>query len=167
MAAPESIRKLIEHFEQNREALRSGRYNEAQLRQEFLNPFFAALGWDMFNEQQYGEAYKEVIHETSVEVEGAAKAPDYAFRVGELTKFFVEAKKPSINLEHAIHPAYQVKRYVWFAAPPAWFIRNTKIDIGKTVHNVITADPNRDVSSEQQLNYIQIEKVTFSIEMGV
>ena len=81
MAAPESIRKLIEHFEQNREALRSGRYNEAQLRQEFLNPFFAALGWDMFNEQQYGEAYKEVIHETSVEVEGAAKAPDYAFRV--------------------------------------------------------------------------------------
>ena len=118
MAAPESIRKLIEHFEQNREALRSGRYNEAQLRQEFLNPFFAALGWDMFNEQQYGEAYKEVIHETSVEVEGAAKAPDYAFRVGGVTKFFVEAKKPSVNIEHAIHPAYQVKRYAWSAKLP-------------------------------------------------
>ena len=118
MAAPESIRKLIEHFEQNREALRSGRYNEAQLRQEFLNPFFAALGWDMFNEQQYGEAYKEVIHETSVEVEGAAKAPDYAFRVGGQTKFFVEAKKPSVNIENAIHPAYQVKRYAWSAKLP-------------------------------------------------
>ena len=118
MAAPDSIRKLIEHFEQNREALRSGRYNEAQLRQEFLNPFFAALGWDMFNEQQYGEAYKEVIHETSVEVEGAAKAPDYAFRVGGQTKFFVEAKKPSVNIEHAIHPAYQVKRYAWSAKLP-------------------------------------------------
>ena len=118
MAAPESIRKLIEHFEQNREALRSGKYNEAQLRQEFLNPFLAALGWDMFNEQQFGEAYKEVIHETSVEVEGAAKAPDYAFRIGGVTKFFVEAKKPSVNIEHAIHPAYQVKRYAWSAKLP-------------------------------------------------
>jgi NOL1/NOP2/fmu family ribosome biogenesis protein len=118
MTAPEEICKLIEHFEQNREALRSGKYNEAQLRQEFLNPFFTALGWDMFNEQQFGEAYKEVIHETSVEVEGAAKAPDYAFRIGGVTKFFVEAKKPSVNIEHAIHPAYQVKRYAWSAKLP-------------------------------------------------
>ena len=50
MTAPKAIRQLVEHFEQNRDALRSGRYNEAQLRQEFLNPFFAALGWDMLNE---------------------------------------------------------------------------------------------------------------------
>ena len=98
MTAPKAIHQLVEHFEQNRDALRSGRYNEAQLRQEFLNPFFAALGWDMFNEQGFGEAYKEVIHETSVEVEGAAKAPDYAFRIGGVTKFFVEAKKPSVTL---------------------------------------------------------------------
>ncbi len=118
MTAPKAIHQLVEHFEQNRDALRSGKYNEAQLRQEFLNPFFAALGWDMFNEQGFGEAYKEVIHETSVEVEGSAKAPDYAFRIGGMTKFFVEAKKPSVNIEHAIHPAYQVKRYAWSAKLP-------------------------------------------------
>ena len=118
MTAPKTIHHLIEHFEQNRDALRSGKYNEAQLRQEFLNPFFAALGWDMFNEQQFGEAYKEVIHETSVAVEGSAKAPDYAFRIGGVTRFFVEAKKPSVNIELAIHPAYQVKRYAWSAKLP-------------------------------------------------
>ena len=118
MTAPKTIHHLIEHFEQNRDALRSVRYNEAQLRQEFLNPFFAALGWDMLNAQGFGEAYKEVIHETSVEVEGAAKAPDYAFRIGGVTRFFVEAKKPSVNIEHAIHPAYQVKRYAWSAKLP-------------------------------------------------
>jgi type I restriction-modification system DNA methylase subunit len=118
MTAPKAIHQLVEHFEHNRDALRSGKYNEAQLRQEFLNPFFAALGWDMLNTQQFGEAYKEVIHETSVEVEGAAKAPDYAFRIGGVTKFFVEAKKPSVNIEHAIHPAYQVKRYAWSAKLP-------------------------------------------------
>jgi len=118
MTAPAVIIKLVEHFEQNRDALRSRTYNEAQLRQEFLNPFFAELGWDMYNEQQFAEAYKEVIHETSVEVEGAAKAPDYAFRVGGVTKFFVEAKKPSVNIEHSIHPAYQVRRYAWSAKLP-------------------------------------------------
>ncbi len=118
MTAPKAIRQLVDHFEQNRDALRSGRYNEAQLRQEFLNPFFAALGWDMLNAQGFGETYKEVIHETSVAVEGAAKAPDYAFRIGGVTKFFVEAKKPSVNIEHAIHPAYQVKRYAWSAKLP-------------------------------------------------
>ncbi len=118
MTAPKAISQLVEHFEQNRDALRSGRYNEAQLRQEFLNPFFAALGWDMFNEQQFSEHYKEVIHETSVEVEGAAKAPDYAFRIGGVTKFFVEAKKPSINIAQAIHPAHQVRRYAWSAKLP-------------------------------------------------
>ena len=118
MTAPKAIRQLVDHFDQNRDALRSGKYNEAQLRQEFLNPFFAALGWDMFNAQSFGEAYKEVIHETSVEVEGSAKAPDYAFRIGGVTKFFVEAKKPSVNIEHAIHPAFQVKRYAWSAKLP-------------------------------------------------
>ena len=37
---------------------RSGNYNEARLRLEFLNPFFKALGWDIDNQQGYAEAYK-------------------------------------------------------------------------------------------------------------
>jgi adenine-specific DNA-methyltransferase len=37
----------------------------------------------------------------------AVKAPDYAFRIGEARKFFVEAKKPSVNLKDYISPAYQ------------------------------------------------------------
>ena len=61
---------------------RSGNYNEARLRLEFLNPFFKALGWDIDNQQGYAEAYKDVIVEDTLEVEGAAKAPDYAFRIG-------------------------------------------------------------------------------------
>ena len=56
--------------------------------------------------------------ETSVEVEGAAKAPDYAFRIGGMQKFFVEAKKPSVNIEHDNHPAFQVRRYAWSAGLP-------------------------------------------------
>ena len=49
MAAPAAVGKLIERFDSHRDAYRSGGYNEAQLREEFLNPFFEALGWDVYN----------------------------------------------------------------------------------------------------------------------
>ncbi len=112
------IRQLVQRFEEHRESYRSGKYNEAQLRQEFLNPFFEALGWDIFNKQGYAESYKEVIHEASVAVEGANKAPDYAFRIGGTRKFFVEAKKPAVNIQTDFYPAFQLRRYAWSAKLP-------------------------------------------------
>jgi len=118
MPAPDSVRQLVENFNQHLEAYRSGKYKEAQLRQEYLNPFFEALGWDMTNKQGYAEAYKEVLVEESVEVEGGAKAPDYTFRIGGKRIFFVEAKKPSVNIQSDIHPAFQVRRYAWSAKLP-------------------------------------------------
>ncbi len=118
MAAPDSIQQLVKRFEEHRLSYLSGKYNEAQLRQEFLNPFFEALGWDIFNKQSYAEAYKEVIHEASQEVEGATKAPDYAFRIGGTRKFFVEAKKPAVNIQYDIYPAFQLRRYAWSAKLP-------------------------------------------------
>jgi predicted type IV restriction endonuclease len=63
MGAPDAIRELVRRFEEHREAYQSGRYNETQLRREFLDPFFEALGWDVNNRQSHAEAYKEVIHE--------------------------------------------------------------------------------------------------------
>ncbi len=118
MPAPETIRRLVERFEENREAYRSGKYNEAQLRLEFLDPFFKSLGWDIYNEKNYGEAYKDVVIEESMEVEGSSKAPDYTFRIGGVRKFFVEAKKPRINIQTDIDPAFQLRRYAWSAKLP-------------------------------------------------
>src|SRR5215213_1879318 len=118
MTAPNIVKSLVERFDLFRDAYRSGRYNEAQLRLEFLNHFFEALGWDMFNSQGYDEMRKEVIHEDSLEIEGENKAPDYAFRIGGTRKFFVEAKKPAVNIEMNIHPAFQLRRYAWSAKLP-------------------------------------------------
>jgi hypothetical protein len=39
MPAPNIIRDLVQRFDYNKDAYRSHAYNEAQLRQEFLNPF--------------------------------------------------------------------------------------------------------------------------------
>ncbi len=118
MTAPDIIKQLVDRFDQNRETYRAGRYNETQLRNEFLNPFLEAMGWDVFNKQGYAEMYKDVIHEASLEIEGENKAPDYAFRIGGTRKFFVEAKKPAVNIESNIHPAFQLRRYAWSAKLP-------------------------------------------------
>jgi predicted type IV restriction endonuclease len=63
MTPPNSVLELVERFEHNREAYRSGHYNETQVRREFIDPFFEALGWDVANRQGYAEAYKDVVHE--------------------------------------------------------------------------------------------------------
>ncbi len=118
MTAPDIIKQLVERYDQHRDTYRAGKYNETQLRREFLDPFFEALGWDVFNKQGYAETYKDVIHEDSLEIEGENKAPDYAFRIGGTRKFFVEAKKPSVNIELDIHPAFQLRRYAWSAKLP-------------------------------------------------
>ncbi|MEA1936374.1 MAG: DNA methyltransferase, partial [Thermodesulfobacteriota bacterium] len=118
MSAPEEIHELIERFDRNLDTYRSGRYNEAQVRQEFINPFFNALGWDVYNKQGYAEAYKDVIHEDAIKIGSATKAPDYCFRIGGTRKFFLEAKKPSVDIKKETHPAYQLRRYAWSAKLP-------------------------------------------------
>jgi type I restriction-modification system DNA methylase subunit len=118
MTAPEIIKQLVERFDQHREAYRAGKYNETQLRTEFLNPFLEALGWDVLNKLGYSEENKHVIHEDSLDVEGMKKAPDYAFKIGKERKFFVEAKKPSVKIETNAEVAFQLKRYVWSAKLP-------------------------------------------------
>ena len=95
---PPEVLTLVEHFERNCDDYRSGQYNEAQLRQQFLNPMFEALGWDMANRAGYAEAYKEVIHEDAIKIGKETKAPDYCFRIGGTRKFFLEAKKQSVYI---------------------------------------------------------------------
>ena len=117
--APAIIHKLVETFEQNLDSYRSSK-NETELRREFLDKFFTALGWDVANEKGYDELGKEVIHEFSVDVAGQQKKADYAFRVGRGEKFdfLVEAKKPSVKIESSQEAAFQIRRYGWSAKLP-------------------------------------------------
>ncbi len=116
--APPEIIALVERFHGQRAAYRSGHYNETQLRRDFLDPLFEALGWDLTNRRNYSEKFREVIHERSVEVEGQAKAADYAFQSGGNILFFLEAKKPAVNIETNPDPAFQIRRYAWSAKIP-------------------------------------------------
>lgn len=108
----------------HRDAYHAPGYNETQLRREFLDPFFEALGWDVDNKQNFHEAYKEVIHEDSIKIGEWTKAPDYCFRIGGVRKFFVEAKKPAVNIKDDVGSAYQVRRYAWSAKLPLSILTN-------------------------------------------
>jgi hypothetical protein len=124
MSAPQAILDLVERFERQLDAYKSGSYNEAQLRQEFLNPFFKALGWDMDNAQGYAAAYKDVIHEDTIRIGGAVKAPDYCFRIGGDRKFFLEAKKPAVDIKDEPTSAFQLRRYAWTEKLPLSLLSN-------------------------------------------
>jgi hypothetical protein len=115
---PPQVLDLIARFDRNRDSYKSPQYNETQLRREFLDPFFKALGWDIDNEQGYAEAYKDVIHEDAIKVGEATKAPDYCFRIGGTRKFFLEAKKPAIDIKNDVAPAFQLRRYAWTSKLP-------------------------------------------------
>jgi predicted type IV restriction endonuclease len=114
--ALKKIMLLVERFDEQIESYKRADYNETQTRRDFIDPFWKALGWDVDNENGYAESYREVIHEDRVKVGGATKTPDYSFRLaGGKRMFFLEAKKPSIDIKNDSEPAYQIRRYGWSA----------------------------------------------------
>ena len=107
------IKELVEKFKSNYKQFHSSDYNETLTRQDFINPFFEYLGWDISNKEGLSQTYREVIHEDKLKIGKETKAPDYSFRIGGNRVFFVEAKKPSRNLKEDSDAAYQIRRYAW------------------------------------------------------
>jgi type I restriction-modification system DNA methylase subunit len=118
LEAPAEIIELVDKFERNLEAYKNPNYKEEQLKQEFINPFFKALGWDVDNTAGAAPQYRDVIFEDSIKISGGTKAPDYCFTLAGRKIFFVEAKKPSVNIDKDIKPSYQLRRYAWSAKLP-------------------------------------------------
>jgi len=105
----EKLKSLISKFEKDKRHYLSKGYLEAQLRIDFLNPLFEALGWDIENRAHKPPHERDVIVELSPEATGR---PDYNFRINGATKFFVEAKAPSVALDDVNH-ILQAKSYAW------------------------------------------------------
>jgi predicted type IV restriction endonuclease len=122
--APNTIKELVERFEKHLSSYKGQGYNEAQLRQEFINPFFEALGWDVYNKSGAAPSYRDVIHEDAIKMGGGVKAPDYCFTLSGRRMFFVETKKPSVDITKDTHPAYQLRRYSWSAELPLSILTN-------------------------------------------
>ncbi len=108
-----TLEQLIDRFHHDPQR-RKPSYNETEVRVQYINPLFRLLGWDMANVHGRGE----VRHEDKITIGNKAKAPDYGFYLDGRRRFFVEAKKPSVNLDQNHDPAYQLRRYAWTAKLP-------------------------------------------------
>lgn len=102
------LSRLVAHFSSQQPYFTGPDYNEAKLREDFLNPFFAALGWDVGNRKGLIHTEREVDIEVRTEISGKQKRADYVFRIARLERLTCEAKKPAETL-HGSH-AYQAKR---------------------------------------------------------
>jgi len=123
MAAPLVIAQLVEHYTRNADVFRNS-LNETEVRVQFVDPFFEALGWDIHNKQHYAETYKDVIHEYSLRTAAHSEAPDYCFQVGGTRKFYVEAKRPGVHVGSDPAPAYQLRSYAWTSKLPLSLLTN-------------------------------------------
>ncbi len=54
-----------------------------------------------------------MVHEDAIVDDGHRKAPDYCFKIGRERKFFVEAKKPAVDVSKDKASAHQLRRYAW------------------------------------------------------
>ena len=105
------LNRLTGIFEKNLTHYKRPGYDEASLRQEFLNPLFAALGWDVENKAGHIPQKREVEVESRTHIGGRQKRADYLFRTDGIKRFVCEAKKPAVALE--AKEAFQAKRYAY------------------------------------------------------
>ncbi len=93
--------------------------NEDSVRKDFIDKFWIALGWDVYHEHQTNPYEQDVKAEKNVDVKGRIKKADYAFLAPNFrdVRFFVEAKKPSRNIDNA-DDYFQTIRYGWNAQTP-------------------------------------------------
>lgn len=124
----ESARQLLGDFKSQESYYLSQEYHEPQVRQDFIDKFFIALGWDVTHERQKNPYEQEVKIENRVKTAGSQRRADYAFFVAPNfrdVKFFVEAKKPVPDLRDA-DDYYQTIRYGWNKGTPIAVITNFK-----------------------------------------
>jgi len=115
--------ELVRDFKGNETRYLSSQYQEAEVRRDFIDKFFDALGWDVYHRTQKNPYEQEVKVEKGISIGKAQKRADYAFYITpeyRQPKFFAEAKKPSRNLKNA-DDYFQTIRYGWNA--------NTKIAV--------------------------------------
>ena len=149
------IKDLVARFKQNEKSYTSLIYDESNTRTDFIDKFFEALNWDVRNDNGFAERFREVVREDKVVINGQTKAPDYSFRLGGQKIFFVEAKKPSVNIKDDIAPAYQLRRYAYTAKLPLSIL--TDFEEFAVFDTKIKPNPN-DKASAARIQYMRYDQ---------
>ena len=150
--ALKEIEKLVESYKKNEAEYSKETYLEYSVRSNFIDKFFEAFNWDIYNNKKLPPSENEVIREEHVS-DKSTKRVDYAFQVNGDVKFLIEAKKPSENLSNHNH-IFQAKSYAFSMGVNLIVLTNFKefklYDIKvKPLHN----QPEIDCVSEFSITY--------------
>jgi len=151
-SAPQKIIELVAQFKRDYEHIKT--YNEETIRQNYINPFFNELAWDVYDKK----GIPEVIPEDKIKVEGKTKAPDYGFYLNDQRKFFLEAKKPSVHLHkgsEADKSALQLRRYGWSASLHISVLTNFEELV---IYNCRVKPHKDDPASKARIKYFTFEQ---------
>lgn len=133
----QKLKRLVNSFELNYDKYKSSEYNESECRLEYIDLLFECLGWDVNNKKRKDPRHKEVIVESYNRDYGK---PDYSMTFNGIPMFFVEAKKPAVDILNDKDCAFQAKKYGWSA--------NHKISVLTNFEYLMiydtTLEPNKD-----------------------
>ena len=153
-----TIANLVHGFRSHIKAYKSKETKEAEIRQQFIDPFWRALGWDVGDTRQVGPAEAEVIIEKNVETVDATglrnRRPDYLFRLGGFPRFVVEAKKPAVDIDNDVNAIFQAKQYAWNSTIPFAILTDfEQFRLYDTTLKPIISEPWRGLIKEFSIDY--------------
>ena len=108
------LQTLIKRFDANLVYYKDlkNSYNEHSCRIEYIDPLLYIFGWDVANTKGLAPQYREVIAEN---YSTQTDRPDYTLTLRGVPKFFVEAKKPAVDISRTPDSAKQARKYGWNA----------------------------------------------------
>ncbi len=157
-----NIEDLVQRFRAHIREYRSARTKEAEIRQQFVDPFWRALGWDVGDTKGVGPSECEVIIEKNVETIDASglrsRRPDYLFRLGGFSRFIVEAKKPAVDIDEDKGAIFQAKQYAWNSTIPFAVLTDfEQFRLYDTTLMPVFEEPRRGLVTEFALDYDKYE----------
>jgi adenine-specific DNA-methyltransferase len=156
-----TVSNLAATFKANENRYLSSGYQEAEVRKDFIDKFFIALGWDVNHDVQTNPYAQEVKVERSVAASGQRRA-DYAFYLKPNyrdVRFFVEAKKPSVDIGSTDN-YFQLIRYGWNGETPLAVLTDfERLHILDCRYKPdVDAAPNRAVAKYHYSDYTDRDK---------
>lgn len=107
------LKNLVKRFEEDLNIYKNGNiFNEQMTRQQYVDNFLKYLGWDISNPRSLSFMDREIVAEEYSD-NNKKDRPDYTIRSNGISKFYVEAKKVSVDILSEKEPALQVRRYGW------------------------------------------------------
>lgn len=111
-----NLKILLEKYNRIKDAGKINNYSEEDTKKDFILPLFELLGWDVLNKNE-----DQVTAEENI----SRKRVDYAFRLKNIPKFFLEAKSLSEDTNKRQFQE-QAITYAWLKGVPWAILTNFK-----------------------------------------